>query len=81
MHRRQALHRRIAELLSDPIKAPDTTEPEVVARHFTEAGLNEAGAQWWGKAADKALGRAAYVEAIANFGKAISLARPAASKA
>jgi DNA-binding response OmpR family regulator/class 3 adenylate cyclase len=65
--RRRALHQRIAELLCDPIKVPDTTEPEVVALHFTEAGLNEAGARWWGKAADKALGRSACVEAIANF--------------
>jgi len=77
--RRRALHRRIAELLCDPIKGPDTTEPEVVARHFTEAGMNEAGAQWWGKAAEKALSRAAYAEAIANFGKAIGLAQEMAA--
>jgi predicted ATPase len=77
--RRRALHRRIAELLCDPIEAPDAAEPEVVALHFTEAGMNEAGAEWWGKAAVKALGRAAYVEAIANFGEAISLAQEMAA--
>jgi predicted ATPase len=38
--RRQVLHRRAAELLSDePERA--ASEPEVVAHHFTQAGLDD----------------------------------------
>jgi DNA-binding response OmpR family regulator/class 3 adenylate cyclase/predicted ATPase len=75
--RRRTLHRRIAELLCDPKKSPIESEPEVIAHHFTEAGLNEAAAQWWGKAGDLALRRSAYAEAILHFGKALKLAEGA----
>ena len=52
--RRQALHRRAAELLSDePERA--AAEPEVIAHHFTEAGLDDLAIEWWGKAGDQAL--------------------------
>src|SRR5271168_4917551 len=52
--RRQALHRRAAETLRDqPDRA--AAEPEVVARHFTAAGLDDQAIEWWGKAGDQAL--------------------------
>ena len=68
--RRQVLHRRAAELLSDePERA--AAEPEVVAHHFTEAGLDDVAIEWWAKAGDQALRRSAFQEAIAHLGKAI----------
>ena len=67
--RRLALHRRAAEAL---IEAAGVFE--VVAHHFTEAGLDDQAIEWWGKAGDKALGRAAFKEAIAQIGKAIAIA-------
>ena len=68
--RRQVLHRRAAELLSDePERA--AAEPEVVAHHFTEAGLDDLAIEWWAKAGDQALRRSAFQEAIAHLGKAI----------
>jgi len=73
--RRRALHQRIAELLCDLANSPDNTDPEAVAHHFTQAGLNAAAAQWWGKAGDRALGRSAYIEAISSFDKALRLAQ------
>ena len=75
--RRQTLHRRAAEILRDqPERA--ATEPEVIAHHFTQAGLDELAIEWWGKAGDQALRRSAFEEAIAHLGKAIAMADKAA---
>ncbi len=67
--RRQALHRRAAEALRDA-----NAEPEAIAHHFTEAGLDDLAIEWWGKAGDQALRRSAFQEAIAHLGKAIEMA-------
>ena len=67
--RRQTLHRRAAEAL---IEANE--EPEAVARHFTEAGLDDLAIEWWSKAGEDALRRSAYKEAIAHLGRAIAMA-------
>jgi predicted ATPase len=71
--RRQALHRRAAEILrDDPERA--AAEPEVIAHHFTQAGLDDLAIEWWAKAGDQALRRSAFQEAIAHLGKAIEMA-------
>jgi class 3 adenylate cyclase/predicted ATPase len=72
--RRQAQHRRVAEILRD--RFPDTAaaEPELVAHHFTQAGLTDAALEWWGKAGEQALRRSAFQEAISHLGKAIEMA-------
>ena len=75
--RRQALHRRAAEALRDS-RAP---EPEAIAHHFTEAGLDDLAIEWWGKAGDQALRRSAFQEAIAHLGKAIAMADKAGATA
>ena len=49
-------------------------EPEAIAHHFTEAGVEDRAIEWWGKAGDQALHRSAFQEAIAHLGKAIALA-------
>ena len=67
--RRQALHRRAAEALRAV-----TAEPEAIAHHFTQAGLDDLAIEWWGKAGDEALRRSAFQEAIAHLGKAIEIA-------
>jgi class 3 adenylate cyclase/tetratricopeptide (TPR) repeat protein len=71
--RRQALHRRAAELLRNEAERA-AAEPEVIAHHFTEASLDELAIEWWGKAGDQALRRSAFQEAIAHLGKAIAMA-------
>ena len=70
---RQALHRRAAEILVGQPEAA-AAEPEVIAHHFTEAGLDELAIEWWGKAGDQALRRSAFQEAIAHLGKAVAMA-------
>ncbi|HEX7198937.1 MAG TPA: hypothetical protein VF213_05650, partial [Dongiaceae bacterium] len=72
--RRQVLHRRVAEILGDRFPDPAAAEPEVVAHHFTQAGLTEAAIEWWGRAGDQALRRSAFQEAISHLGKAIEMA-------
>ena len=74
--RRQALHRRAAEALLESRGA----EPEAIAHHFTEAGLDDLAIEWWGKAGDQALRRSAFQEAIAHLGKAIAMADKAAER-
>ena len=78
--RRQALHRRAAEILCDqPERA--AAEPEAIAHHFTQAGLDDLAIEWWGKAGDQALRRSAFEEAIAHLGKAIAMADRAGATA
>jgi tetratricopeptide (TPR) repeat protein len=72
--RRQALHRRAAEIMCESA----SPEPEAVAHHFTQAGLDDRAIEWWGKAGDQALRRSAFQEAIAHLGKAIAMADKAA---
>jgi predicted ATPase len=61
--RRQVLHRRVAETLRENIAAA-AAEPELLAHHFTQAGLIEAAIEWWGKAGQRSLERSALVEAV-----------------
>jgi predicted ATPase len=72
--RRQVLHRRVAEILRDCFSNTAAAEPEVLAHHFTQAGMTDTAIEWWGKAGDRALRRSAFQEAIAHLGKAIEMA-------
>jgi predicted ATPase len=75
---RQELHARIAALLEQPFPEIAQAQPEVLARHCTEAGLVDAAVMHWRKAGEQAVPHAANREAIAHFRRALSLneARP-----
>jgi predicted ATPase len=47
---RRALHARIAEILESHFAEIAENQPELLARHCTEAGLIEKAASLWGKA-------------------------------
>jgi predicted ATPase len=79
--RRQILHRQIADALRGEFPAVAAAEPELVAHHLTQAGLDEPAIEWWGKAGDQALRRSAFKEAAAHLGKAIELADKVAATA
>jgi class 3 adenylate cyclase/predicted ATPase/ABC-type transport system involved in cytochrome c biogenesis ATPase subunit len=79
--RRQTLHRRIADALRREFAAVAAAEPELVAHHLTQAGLEEPAIEWWGTAGDQALRRSAFKEAAAHLGKAIELADKLAATA
>ncbi|MBR0724854.1 adenylate/guanylate cyclase domain-containing protein [Bradyrhizobium manausense] len=71
--KRQLLHTRIGEVLREKFPVVAEIEPEVLARHFTEAGLSEVALDWWRKAGQQALKRSAYAEAVAHLGKAVAI--------
>src|SRR5271165_6326031 len=71
--RRQILHRKIAETLREQFPDVVEAEPELLAHHFTQAGLDAPAIEYWGKAGDLALRRSAFKEAIAHLGKAIEM--------
>jgi predicted ATPase/class 3 adenylate cyclase len=70
--RRQLLHRRVGEALRDGVVGNGAREPELLAHHFTQAGLSEAAVEWWGKAGHGSLERSALVEATEQFTRALS---------
>ena len=72
--RRQLLHKHIGDVLRDKFPIIAETEPEILAYHFTEAGLNAVALEWWRRAGQHALKRSAYSEAIAHLSKAVALA-------
>jgi class 3 adenylate cyclase/predicted ATPase len=61
--RRRALHGRIAETLESQFPEISEKQPELLARHCTEAGQIEKAAALWGKAGLRSAQRSALVEA------------------
>ncbi len=68
---RRALHARIAEAIESQFAEIAESQPEMLARHCTEAGLIEKAAGLWGKAGQRSLARSALVEAAAQLTRAL----------
>ena len=68
---RRALHARIAETLESQSSEIAENRPELLARHYTEAGLIEKAVGLWGKAGQRSLERSALVEAVEQFTRAL----------
>ena len=68
---RRALHARIAEILESRFPEVAENQPELLARHCTEAGLVEKAAGFWGKAGKRSLERSALIEAIEQLTRAL----------
>ena len=71
--KRQQLHAHIAEALERQFPEIGDTQPEVLARHFTDGGLGERAIPYWRRAGEMAAGRSANVEAIAHLSKGLDL--------
>jgi class 3 adenylate cyclase/predicted ATPase len=69
--RRQQLHGRIAQVLRDRLPSRVEIEPELVAHHYTQAGLAEPAATYWQSAAQRAVERSASLEAISHATKGL----------
>src|SRR5499427_5765864 len=69
---RRALHARIAETLESQFADIAERQPELLARHCTEAGLIEKAATLWGKAGQRSLERSALVEATEQLTRALT---------
>ena len=68
---RRLLHARIAYTLESQFVEVADNQPEVLARHCTEAGLIEKAAALWGKAGQQSLARSALVEATEQLMRAL----------
>jgi class 3 adenylate cyclase/predicted ATPase len=69
---RRALHARIAETLETQFAEIAENQPELLARHCTDAGLTEKAALLWGKAGQRSLARSALAEAAAQLTRAVT---------
>ena len=71
--RRRQLHASIAKALVERFPAMAESQPEVVAHHFTEAGLASEAIGYWLKAGRLAYARWANREAVNSFEQALHL--------
>jgi class 3 adenylate cyclase/predicted ATPase len=69
---RRALHARIAETLESQFADVVERQPELLARHCTEAELIDKAARLWGKAGQRSLERSALVEASEQITRALA---------
>ena len=70
---RQQYHQRIAQVLAAQFPETVETQPELLAHHYTEAGLIEQAMAYWQQAGQQASDRSANLEAICHFTTGIEL--------
>src|SRR5882757_395369 len=70
---RQQVHARIARAYETRFPEVVRAQPELVALHFTEAGLSDAAIEYWQRAGDLAMARSGHAEAIHHFSVALDL--------
>jgi class 3 adenylate cyclase/tetratricopeptide (TPR) repeat protein len=64
---RQAYHRQIGETLATRFPEVAATRPEILAHHFSSAGLAREAIAHWAAAGHRAIAGSAYTEAIKHF--------------
>ena len=72
---RQGYHERIAKVLAQDFPETGETQPELLAHHYTEAGLGDSAVSYWLRAGDMANRRSAYSEAIAHVTQGLAVLR------
>jgi predicted ATPase len=70
---RQQYHQRLAHVLEAQFPETAEAEPELLAHHYTEAGLSEQAVGYWYKAGQRAHERSAHVEAIRYLNKGLDI--------
>jgi predicted ATPase len=71
--RRQPLHGKIAHALEEEFADIVVSQPEIVAYHFTEAGLVDTAIDYWLKAGQHAARRSANAEALNHLARGFEL--------
>jgi serine/threonine protein kinase/predicted ATPase len=71
--KRQRFHRQTAEALEAHFPQTVETQPELLAHHFTEAGLSDKAIGYWLKAGRRSRARSADSEAIGHLTKGLAL--------
>jgi predicted ATPase len=67
--RRRELHRCVANAISQQIPDEAEAQPEILAHHYTEAGLTAEAVPYWVLAGERMSQRSAHVEAIRHLTK------------
>ena len=70
---RQGYHQRVATVLEAQFPETAATQPELLAHHCTEAGLNEQAIRYWHQAGQHAIQRSAHAEAIAHLTQGLAV--------
>jgi predicted ATPase len=70
---RQRCHERIALRLEQRFRNVVEHQPQLLAHHYTEAGLGAQAVPFWQRAGEKANERAAYAEAVSYLNKGLGL--------
>ena len=70
---RQQYHQRMAQVVAERFPDLAETQPELLAHHYTEAGLAAHAMPYWQRAGERAAGRSAHVEAIGHFRQALEV--------
>ena len=70
---RQGYHRRIAEVLQEQFPSIAEAQPELLARHYTEAGRNAEAIGYWHQAGEQAIQRSAHTEAVSHLRSGLAL--------
>ena len=71
--RRKELHRLVARTIDEKFPELKHAHPEVLARHWTEAGEVEPAISEWSKAGSAAEARSAFAEALKNYQQALEI--------
>jgi class 3 adenylate cyclase/predicted ATPase len=71
--KRQQLHQQIAQVLAERFSETVEAQPELLAHHYSEAGLKEQAIPYWQQAGQRASKRSANVEAISHLTKGLEL--------
>jgi len=71
--KRQQVHQQIAQVLEKRFAETVEAQPELVAHHYTEAGLVEQAVPYWQKAGQRTAQRSANAEAISHLTKGLKL--------
>jgi predicted ATPase/class 3 adenylate cyclase len=69
---RRGLHARIADTIENQFAEIAENQPEVLARHCTEAGMLDKAARLWGQAGQRSLDRSALLEAVELLSRAVT---------
>ena len=70
---RQQYHQQIAGVLEERFPETKETQPELLAHHYTEAGLVVQAIPYWQRAGQRAVERSANIEAIGHLTKGLEL--------
>jgi predicted ATPase len=70
---RRHYHQQIAQVLEERFPETVETQPELLAHHYTEAGLREQAIPYWQQAGQRAVERSADMEAVFHLTKGLEL--------